>query len=80
MKTIYINYLLEVWLHLALLTLLHKHKGPILKMCMFQMFQRERVLLNPGYIINFTCDHHKEWGEKLTAGNVVNKFLIMIIK
>ena len=40
----------------------------------------ETVLLNPGYITNFTCDLHKEWGEKLTTGNFVNKFLITIIK
>ena len=37
----------------------------------------ERVLLqNSGYITNFTCDLHKEWGEKLTAKNAVNIFLI----
>ena len=34
----------------------------------------ERMLLNPGYRTNFTCDLHKEWDEKLTARAVANKY------
>ena len=34
----------------------------------------ERVLLNPGYSTNFTCDLHKEWGETLAVRTVVNIF------
>ena len=34
----------------------------------------ERALLNPGYITNFTCDLHKEWGKKLATRTVVNKY------
>ena len=36
----------------------------------------ERVLLNPWYSTNFTCDIHKEWGEKPTTKTVVNIFSI----
>ena len=34
----------------------------------------ERILLNLGYSTCFTCDFHKEWGEKLAARNVLNIF------
>ena len=27
----------------------------------------ERILLNPGYGTNFTCDLHREWDERLAA-------------
>ena len=36
----------------------------------------ERGLLNPWHSANFTCDPHKEWGEKPTTKTVVNIFLI----
>ena len=32
----------------------------------------ERVLVNPGYSTNCTCDLHKEWDEKPAAKTVVN--------
>ena len=32
----------------------------------------EKVLLNPGYSTNFTCDLRKKWSEKLAARTVVN--------
>ena len=34
----------------------------------------DRVLLNPRYSTKFTCDPHKEWGEKLAARTVVHIF------
>ena len=34
----------------------------------------ESEFLNPGYSTNFTCDLHKECGEKLAARTVVNLF------
>ena len=34
----------------------------------------ERMLLNPGYRTNFTCDLHKEWDEKLTTRAAGNKY------
>ena len=33
----------------------------------------ERVLLNPRYSTNFTCDLYKEWGENLAARTVVKQ-------
>ena len=34
----------------------------------------QRLLLNPGYSNNFTCDLYKEWSEKLSARTGVNNF------